>query len=98
MWKAIQRWWLLVSNRLSFEIGNGHRVKFCSNIWCKATPLCDPSFPPLLWQIRRRGACESVRVALRREKVGTPYSLDLLTIAKQRMQRDFYLDLVNCFG
>ena len=42
--------------------------------------------------------CESVRVALRREKVGTPYSLDLLTIGKQRMQRDFYLDLVNCFG
>ena len=46
MWKAIQRWRPLVNNKLSFVVGNGLRLKFWRDVWCRNTPLCE-SYPSL---------------------------------------------------
>ena len=33
-------WWPLITNRFSLLVGNGHRVKLWSDIWCGATSIC----------------------------------------------------------
>ena len=41
LWKAIRREWYIVSNRLSFVVGNGQRVRFWKDRWCGHSPfLC----------------------------------------------------------
>ena len=42
--KAIRKWG--ISNKISFVVGNGKRVKFWKDKWCGDTPLCH-SFPSL---------------------------------------------------
>ena len=35
LWKALRRWRHLVSNNLSFVVGDGQRIKFWKDRWCK---------------------------------------------------------------
>ena len=46
VWKAIRICWPILSNRVSFVVENGRRVKFWRDVWCGDTPLCF-SFPSL---------------------------------------------------
>ena len=38
-WKAILCCWPCVSSNLSFEVGNGQRIKFWKDAWMENTPL-----------------------------------------------------------
>ena len=40
-WKSLRRWSVLVSNHLSFEVGDGKRTKFWKDSWCGDTTLID---------------------------------------------------------
>ena len=46
LWKAIRRKWHVVSNRLSFVVGNGQRVRFWKDKWCEDS-LFFVAFPTL---------------------------------------------------
>ena len=46
LWKTIGKWGHFISNKLSFEVGNEHRVKFWKGKWCRDTLLSN-SFPSL---------------------------------------------------
>ena len=46
LWKAIRKERDLFSSKLSFQVGNGQRVRFWRDKWCGDEPLCD-SFPSL---------------------------------------------------
>ena len=41
LWKSLRRWSVLVSNHLSFEVGDGKRTKFWKDSWCGDTSLID---------------------------------------------------------
>ena len=45
-WKALRRWGLLVSNKISFVIGDGQRFNFWKDRWCGDSPL-NIAFPSL---------------------------------------------------
>lgn len=53
-WKAIQTWWLLVNNKLSFVVGNELMVKFWRNVWCGRHPFMVPTLPFLPWEVLRK--------------------------------------------
>ena len=42
-WKVIRKWGYFISNKMSFVVGNGQRVKFWKDKWCDDTPLCHSS-------------------------------------------------------
>ncbi|RVX06663.1 hypothetical protein CK203_029560 [Vitis vinifera] len=46
LWKGIRMDWELVGTRISFNVGNGRRVRFWRDRWCGDSPLCE-SFPSL---------------------------------------------------
>ena len=46
MWKALRKWGHLVSNKMSFVVGDGQSIKFGRDRWCGDSPLC-VAFPPL---------------------------------------------------
>ena len=46
MWKSLRRWSVLVSNHLSFVVGDGMRIKFWKDSWCGDTLLFD-AYPSL---------------------------------------------------
>ena len=41
LWKSLRRWSVLVSNHLSFVVGDGKRMKFWEDSWCGDTSLID---------------------------------------------------------
>ncbi|RVW52508.1 hypothetical protein CK203_068888 [Vitis vinifera] len=56
LWKAIRLLWELIFSRILFVVGNGRRVKFWRDRWCRDEPLRDgwnPSFSRPLndWEI-----------------------------------------------
>ena len=46
MWKSLRSWSVLVSNHLSFVVGDGKRIKFWKDSWCGDTLLFD-AYPSL---------------------------------------------------
>ena len=46
LWKGIRMDWELVGNRMVFIVGNGQKVRFWRDRWCRDSPLC-VSFPSL---------------------------------------------------
>ena len=67
-WKEIEKHWELFNSMISFEVGNGRRVKFWKDWWCGEEPLCK-IFPSLfalsdfkeawaadLWEHREEGS------------------------------------------
>ena len=46
IWKAFRKWGHFITNKMSFLVGNGQRVKFWIEKWCGDTPLSH-SFPSL---------------------------------------------------
>ena len=46
LWKGIRMDWDFVGSRISFLVGNGWRVRFWRDRWCRDSPLC-VSFPSL---------------------------------------------------
>ena len=48
LWKGIRMDWELVSDRMVFIVGNGRRVRFWRDRWCRDSPLC-MSFPFLFY-------------------------------------------------
>ena len=46
LWKGIRMNWELVGARILFLVGNGRRVRFWRDKWCRDSPLC-VSFPSL---------------------------------------------------
>ena len=68
LWKEIEKHWELFNSMISFEVGNGRRVKFWKDWWCGEEPLCE-IFPSLfalsdfkeawvadLWEHREEGS------------------------------------------
>ena len=39
LWKAIRLLWELIFSRILFVVGNGRRVKFWRDRWCRDEPL-----------------------------------------------------------
>ena len=46
LWKAIRKEWLGMYSSLAFRVGNGRRVRFWKDKWCRDEPLYE-SFPSL---------------------------------------------------
>ena len=46
LWKAIRKLGHLVTHRFDFVVGDGRKVSFWKDKWCRTTPLCE-SFPSL---------------------------------------------------
>ncbi|RVW16682.1 hypothetical protein CK203_080853 [Vitis vinifera] len=46
LWKAIRRGGDVLSDNLVYSVGNGRRVRFWKDKWCRDDPLCT-SFPSL---------------------------------------------------
>ena len=40
LWRALRKWGHMVSNEISFVVGDGKRIKFWRDSWCGDTPLC----------------------------------------------------------
>ena len=47
LWKGIRMDWDFVGSRIFFLVGNGRRVRFWRDRWCRDSPLC-VSFPSLI--------------------------------------------------
>ncbi|RVW74115.1 Transposon TX1 uncharacterized 149 kDa protein [Vitis vinifera] len=41
LWKAIRKKWWLLDGRLAYHVGNGQRVRFWKDKWCRDGPLCE---------------------------------------------------------
>ena len=39
MWKALRKWGHLVSNKMSFVVGDGQSIKFGRDRWCGDSPF-----------------------------------------------------------
>ncbi|RVW17395.1 Transposon TX1 uncharacterized 149 kDa protein [Vitis vinifera] len=46
LWKAIRKLGHLVTHRFDFVVGDGRKMSFWKDKWCRTTPLCE-SFPSL---------------------------------------------------
>lgn len=44
VWKVIRNEWNMVIGNLAFEVGDGRRVNFWNDKWCRLRPLCDVSY------------------------------------------------------
>lgn len=82
----LRRWWPFVCSRLSYEFGNGLRMKFWRDLWCNDTLFCIASLPYLLWLTPRKHVQVIIGVGLRKERVETPLSPNSLVTRRWRMQ------------
>ena len=55
LWRSIGKWGHVVSNEMSFVVGDGKRIKSWSDSWCGDTPLC-ADFPSLFALARAKEA------------------------------------------
>ena len=80
LWKTLRKEWEVVRSRLFFVVGNGQRVKFWKDIWCRDEPLC-VSFPSLFaLTVSRMLGLRMCGGAMRVGEVGARFFLDRLMI------------------
>ena len=81
-----------MSSKISFEVGNGQRVRFWKDKWCGIDPLRD-SFPSLFSLACSKDAwVEDVwDFSIPGEGVGARLSLDPSMIGKWKVRRGFCL-------
>ena len=53
MWKEIRKEWDTTISHSVFSLGNGRRLRFWKDAWCKDEALCY-SFPPLFSMVANK--------------------------------------------
>ena len=56
LWKAIRKGWDAFKSKISYDLGNGRRIRFWKHIWCGDTPL-RTSLPSLFIIATSKDAC-----------------------------------------